>query len=55
MKVNNFEELTIWQKANEIDVEIYKLADQAPLKMTLNQATNKLERRDFNTFQLYHL
>lgn len=32
MKVNSFEELTIWQKGIKIDVEIYKLADQVPLE-----------------------
>lgn len=32
MKVNSFEELVIWQKAIEIGVQIYRLADQAPLK-----------------------
>lgn len=33
MKVNNFEELTIWQKTIETGVGVYKLADQAPLKI----------------------
>ncbi|WP_439487602.1 four helix bundle protein [Algoriphagus sp.] len=32
MKVNSFEELLIWQKAIEIGVKIYSLADQIPLK-----------------------
>lgn len=32
MKVNSFEELQIWQKAIEIGVKIYHLADQTPLK-----------------------
>lgn len=32
MKVNSFEELVIWQRAIEIGVQIYRLADQSPLK-----------------------
>lgn len=32
MKANSFEELVIWQKAIEIGVEIYHLADMVPLK-----------------------
>ena len=32
MKANSFMELLIWQKAIEIGVEIYKIADEAPLK-----------------------
>lgn len=32
MKVNSFEELVIWQKAIAIGVQIYRLADQSPLK-----------------------
>ncbi len=32
MKANSFEELVIWQKAREIGVEIYHLADMVPLK-----------------------
>ena len=32
MKVNSFEELMIWQKAIAIGVQIYRLADQIPLK-----------------------
>lgn len=39
MKVNSFEELIIWQKSIEIGVQIYRLADQAPLK-------NDYESRD---------
>lgn len=32
MKANSFEELQIWQKAIEIGVKIYFLADQYPFK-----------------------
>ncbi|WP_236021447.1 four helix bundle protein [Algoriphagus oliviformis] len=32
MKANSFEELVIWQKAIEIGVQIYRLADMSPLK-----------------------
>ncbi|MFC5192581.1 four helix bundle protein [Algoriphagus aquatilis] len=32
MKVNSFEELVIWQRAIKIGVQIYRLADQSPLK-----------------------